>query len=227
MQCVGQVIKLYSGRPFPPLKTEDTGLIFEMAICLANRAEYNGNFKYDLEESKRLSHRLTWLKGYKHTASRGSRYDFTNEAGEHLSAKSTKKGVGKVAPQCVGQCSLQKFSEMFELNVTDIRREIQENILDILPVLEEYTFDCPILYYNKAKDEILHIHRVKPIEWDQFDRTFTCDYTKWKNSSTLKLNGVAVLEFQIHSRSRKNIVSRWFFSNLLSLAGHSFTIDAK
>lgn len=208
------------------LKTEDTGIIFEMAICMALNTPFVGTFKYDIQEAHRISKRITGIHGYTHTAHKHSVFDFTNERGEHISAKSTK-GQGKVAPQCVGQCSVEKFCELFCFNVTDVRRDVQQNILRVLPVLEEYTFNCPILYYNKKNDDILFIHQLSRIDWSLFTYSFTRDYNDWKNSTTLKANGVPIVEFQIHSKSRKNIVSRWFFSNLLHITRRFFDIETK
>lgn len=205
------------------LKTEDTGIIFEMAICMALNTPFVGKFKYDIHEAQKLSKRITGLQGYNHTAQKQSRFDFTNEQGEHISAKSTK-GSDKVAPQCIGQCSVDKFFQIFNFQS---RMDIQENILKVLPVLEEYTFSCPILYYNKKRDEILFIRQTHNINWSLFSYTFTRVNEHWKNSTTLKANGVPIMEFQIHSKSRKNIVSRWYFSNLLRITRDFFDIETK
>jgi hypothetical protein len=106
-----------------PLKTEDTGKIFEKAICDAYGIPYDGPFQYSQDEVDKLTPRLKRLVTDNlfpmcaHTASKGARYDFTSVAGEsggevlHLSAKSNKKKGGKVAPQVVGQATPQKFWE--------------------------------------------------------------------------------------------------------------------
>ena len=106
-----------------PLMTEDTGKIFEKAICDAYGIPYDGPFQYSQDEVDKLTPRLKRLVTDNlfpmcaHTASKGARYDFTAVAGEsggevlHLSAKSNKKKGGKVAPQVVGQATPQKFWE--------------------------------------------------------------------------------------------------------------------
>ena len=43
------------------LKTEDTGKMFEMAICYAYDIEYNGKYKYSMELSEKLKERLSKL----------------------------------------------------------------------------------------------------------------------------------------------------------------------
>ena len=79
------------------LLTEDTGKVFEMAICICKDIIYDGNYKYSIEEPKKLADRLkksnfnTYFPGiYKHTAKNGARYDFTNDddkKSKYLSAK--------------------------------------------------------------------------------------------------------------------------------------------
>ena len=41
--------------------TEDTGLVLEMALCIAFDTPYNGTFKYSMEEAQQLSHRFKSL----------------------------------------------------------------------------------------------------------------------------------------------------------------------
>ena len=167
-----------------PLMTEDTGKIFEKAICDAYGIPYNGPFQYSQADVDKLTPRLKRLVTDNlfpmcaHTASKGARYDFTSVAGEsggevlHLSAKSNKKKGGKVAPQVVGQATPQKFWEecvavsgaggsvAAAVDPTDpatLKKYIQENITTIMPMLWRYTFDSPIVYYVRETDQIRFI----------------------------------------------------------------------
>ena len=105
-----------------PLRTEDTGKILEMAVCLAYGIGYDGKYKYGLEEPTALKPRLAALTALfppcVHTAKRGARYDFT-APGRHLSVKSTK-GNTMVAPQCVGQAQPAKFCERLGLPTMEV-----------------------------------------------------------------------------------------------------------
>ena len=170
--------------PKTTLQTEDTGKIFEKAICDAYGIPYNGPFQYSQDEVDKLTPRLKRLVTDNlfpmcaHTASKGARYDFTSVAGEsggevlHLSAKSNKKKGGKVAPQVVGQATPQKFwgecvavsgaggSGAAAVDPTDqvtLKKYIQENITTIMPMLWRYTFDSPIVYYVRETDQIRFI----------------------------------------------------------------------
>jgi len=164
------------------LKTEDTGKIFEKAICDAYGIPYDGPFQYCQTEVDKLTPRLKRLVTdnlfpmCKHTASKGARYDFTALVAEeengkvlHLSAKSNKKKGGKVAPQVVGQATPQKFwdeccvsgasgaSGETAPDPATMKKYIQENIMTIMPILWRYTFDSPMVYYVRDTDQIRFI----------------------------------------------------------------------
>jgi hypothetical protein len=148
-----------------------------MAICLAYGIPYNGKYKYGMEEPEKIKARLSKLVEIfpicVHTAEKGARYDYTSisDKTKHLSAKTTKKGVGKVAPQVVGQPQPKKFCDIIGVEYTsilDLKQYIQTEYLKILPTLIEYTFDCPNVYYNQEKKYnpvyyITHTNRVVAI----------------------------------------------------------------
>jgi len=220
-----------------PVKTEDTGKSFEMAICLAYGIPYDGKYKYGMEIPEKLKPRLTKLTELfpvcTHTAKRGARYDYTakDDISKHLSAKSTKKGVGKVAPQVVGQSQPKKFCELLEIPFTTneaLKEYIQKNIKTILPILVTYTFDCPNVYYNQEKDTIQYITLKSPINWDTYTYKWTCSWDKWANSSTVKLvsggTETALVEFQFHTKSRTNMAIRWCYENFLTAFKDNLTI---
>jgi hypothetical protein len=219
------------------LKTEDTGKIFEMAICLAYGIEYNGKYKYSMEIPQILQRRLSKLTELfpmcYHSANKGSRYDYTclTDETKHLSAKTTKKGVGKVAPQVVGQSQPSKFCGIIGIEYTttsDLKKYIQTEILKILPILVNYTFDCPNIYYNQEKNTIRYITFHTPIEWDKYEFKWTRNWNEWSNSSTLKIvhnnNEIALLEFQFHTKSRTNMAIRWCYENFLDIFKNNLNI---
>ena len=196
------------------LKTEDTGKIFEKAICDAYSIPYDGPFQYSQAEVDKLTPRLKRLVTDNlfpmcvHTASKGARYDFTAvaEFGLHLSAKSNKKKGGKVAPQVVGQATPQKFWDECvqftncsnENGVPDpatLKKYIQENIAAILPMLWRYTFDSPIVYYVRDTDQIRFIAPAAAAaavstggpDWSAFQYSWSRSYDKWTNSTSLRV----------------------------------------
>lgn len=219
------------------LRTEDTGKIFEKAICLAYNIDYDGKYKYSMKLAEELKLRLNKLVEIfpmcSHTAKKGARYDFTSLTDEtiHLSAKTTKKGVGKVAPQVIGQSQPKKFCEYIGITYTtntDLKKHIQTNILTILPILINYTLDCPNIYYNQQEDTIRFITLHQPIKWDTYNFKWTCNYNEWKNSSTLKIiveeKEMGLVEFQFHTKSRSNMAIRWYYENFLTIFNHNLSI---
>lgn len=208
------------------VRTEDTGKIFERAGCFAFNTRYVGKYKYEDqdEDAKKLARRITPLAEMypkcTHTAEKGSRYDFTTEDGRHISFKSTKD-KGRVAPQVIGQATPKKFCELIGIDYIEenkhpiLKKYIQENIKQILPIFVEYTFDCPIVYYNKRKNSIKHIELNSPILWESMDVEWSCIHSKWNNSTKLRVNGIPVLEIQFHTH-RKNMAIRWEFDNFIT-----------
>ena len=213
-----------------PLKTEDLGKLFEMAICFAYNVPYVGPYKYGMELSNKLKDRLSKLKDLfptpVHTATKGARYDFTamkDDKEVYLSAKSTKTKGGKVAPQVVGQAQPKYFCEVLSIpyeDVPSLKKFLQENIQTILPKLVQYTFDCSTLYYHQEKDTIRYITLQKEIDWSSYQYQWTRAYNEWTNSATLKIKKdlifVPILEIQFHTKSRTNMAVRWYYENFLS-----------
>ena len=109
------------------MRTEDTGKMFEMAICLAYSIPYVGKYKYGMEIPERLAPSLAKLPHLfpmcRHTANNQARHDFTSITNEdfHLSAKTTKKGGGKVAPQIIGQSTPKRFCEITGIEFTPLK----------------------------------------------------------------------------------------------------------
>ena len=224
------------------LLTEDTGKEFEKGLCLCMNIDYIGNFKYNIEESKKIAYRLmksnfnTYSSGtYKHTAINRSRYDFTNvdEKGEfiYMSAKSSKVKDGRVAPQVIGQCNPIKFCDLINIKFESIyalKKYIQNNIKYILKIFMDYTFDCPNIYYNKAKDTIKFIKIKNKINWENYEYKWTTDYDDWNNSSTLKIKindkYIPLMAWQFHSKSRSNMANRWYYDKLIDNFKDNFSI---
>lgn len=223
------------------VKTEDTGKIFEKAVCMYYGIDYVGKYKYGTEKPTELLPLLGNLKQYfpdcVHIAEKGNRYDFSNTLGnKFLSAKTTKgrNKISKVAPQVYGQCSVSKFCDAFNWQYTgsaddgNVKMKIQENVTQVLPLFEEHTFDCDILFYNEAKKSVQLIQKLAPISWEECEYVWTKPHQLWNNSTTLKIKHgakeMAICEFQFHSKSRSNMANRWSFENVLELFPQCFNI---
>ena len=215
--------------------TEDLGKIFEKAICLLYEIEYDGNYKYSLEEANKIKNLLSKLKTVfpnklKHIAKNGNQYDYVSVDDDkvHLSAKTTKKD-SKVCPQVIGQPTKKKFCEFLKIdldyNLEQIKEYIKKNVKSLLKLYVSYTFDCPIIYYNKHKNKLLFVKFKKNIKWTDYDIKFThiIKNKKWNESSSIKINNITIGEFQIHKK-RDCIKFRWAFENLLDLLNNHFDI---
>ena len=216
--------------------TEDLGKIFEMAICLYYEIDYDGHYKYSLQEAQILKNKLSNLKSVfpyniKHCAKGGSKYDFEciDDPTIHLSAKTTKKD-GKVCPQVIGQPSRKKFCEFFDLDVHNVSLEqiklyIINNIAHMLTVYCTHTFDCPLLYYNNHSNKLAFIVYKEHINWSNSTIQFSHNIKNklWNESSSISINGVTIGEFQVHN-NRDCIKFRWCFEKLLAMFGQHFTI---
>lgn len=219
------------------LQTEDTGKMFEMAICMAYNIPYVGKYKYSLDLCEKLQPRLANLTKLfplcTHTAENRSQYDFTaiEDKSEHLSAKTVKKGAAKVAPQIIGQATPLKFCAIIGICYTtdeDLKQYMQENISNVLKIMSDYTFDCPNIYYHQQKDTIKYIKLTEQINWSSYKYEWTRDYKIWNNSSVCKIitptKSIPIAEFQFHSKNRKNLAIRWFYDNVLLIFKDLFDI---
>ena len=222
--------------------TEDLGKIFEKSICLLYDIEYDSKYKYSIEDAKKLKERLIKFKevfpfNIIHSAKNGSRYDFTglDDLNIKLSAKTSKKD-GKVCPQVIGQPTKKKFCEYFEIDnsidLEEIKKYIQNNLIKLLKKYYDFTFDCPIIYYNKNKNKLLFIKRNNidninyNIDWTKYNIEFSHikKNKKWGESSSISIDNITIGEFQIHNH-RDCIKFRWAFENLLGLFKDYFNIS--
>ena len=215
--------------------TEDLGKIFEMSICLLYEIEYDGKYKYSLEDATIIKEKLHKLKAefpfkIKHIAKNGNKYDFVSIDDDkiNLSAKTTKKNA-KVCPQVIGQPSKKKFCEFFGIdllyNLEQLKNYIETNVKSLLEIYALNTFDCPIVYYNKDKNMILFVKLKESINWTNYNISFShiIKNKKWNESSSIIINGITIGEFQIHNH-RDCIKFRWSFEKLLNLFNDNFEI---
>jgi hypothetical protein len=215
--------------------TEDLGKIFEMAICLLYEIEYDGKYKYSIEEATNIKNKLHKLTvefpfRLKHIAKHGNKYDFVSidDNDINLSAKTTKKDA-KICPQVIGQPSKKKFCEFFGIdlhfNLEQIKNYIEMNVNSLLQIYALNTFDCPIVYYNKHKNIMLFVKLKESINWTNYNISFShiIKNKKWNESSCIIINGITIGEFQIHNH-RDCIKFRWSFEKLLNLFNDKFEI---
>jgi len=223
------------------LLTEDLGKTLEYAICLLAHTPFHGTFKYSVTEAETLRDRLrgseAMFAGFKHTGHVSNLYDFTRpDSGSHLSVKTIKnsKTAWKVCPQELGQPTKRRFCIGFgiseDLDLEAIKKYIETNILQLLPIYLEKTFHCPVLLYCKPLNKMLLIQQKAPIDFSTTTLRFRHQEigSQWKESATLYIcpsdgKKKALGEFQIHTH-RDCIKFRWDLNTILKFFPEAFDV---
>jgi hypothetical protein len=89
----------------------------------------------------------------------------------------------------------------------------------------EYTFDCPIIYYNQQQNICLLIKKREEINWTKYPLAFShiLKGKEWNESSSISINGITLGEFQVHNH-RDNIKFRWNLLNLIKMFESNFEV---
>ncbi len=207
------------------LKTEDTGKIAEMAVCLFYGIEYNGGkngFKYNIKEAKRLSKLIPlslkdeWSKECIHTAKQQGTFDFTSTDEKYLNVKSNQLSGTKIAPGGLGQYSIVKFRNYFKIpqpedenNDDDVREYVINNITSVLKEYWKCMFDQSTLYYSE-KDDTFTLYKPNKAcpKFKKEDLTFS-KLENWGRGTSLSWKNKNLGEFQIHGKRSSNLKFRW------------------
>ena len=84
-----------------------------------------------------------------------------------------------------------------------------------MKTFEKYTFDCPILYYDKTNNFVKFIKQTTEFDWSG-NINWTRNVDEWNSSNTLKFKGISIMEFQFHTK-RKGMAIRWIFNDILDI----------
>lgn len=173
-------------------------------------------------------------KPVKHVAEHQSDVDFLLDYGKTLSVKTNKQGLGKAAPQKVGQASSKTWFSLMasKLNITKIPSTYQEKVVifkelvyskidELLKIYWENMFECDyfIQFYNvvDANDNLtlspkaIIMKKHKSPYWDRSKIRFTkSSIAEWNESNTVKYGhqGISIGEFQVHN-NRDNFKFRF------------------
>lgn len=175
-----------------------------------------------------------------HVAENQNIIDFKLTNNKTLSVKTNKQKLGKASPQKIGQSSSNTwFSNLAEhLGITDIPTIYSEKVKlfkkialtridELLSIYWENMFDCDFLIhiYNvvNSNDEptndpkYIVIKKSSSPIWDSTKITFTKEtVSTWNESSTIKYEGVAIGEFQVHN-NRDNFKFRFNMAGISKL----------
>lgn len=138
-----------------------------------------------------------------------------------LSVKTNIKGY-KICPQNIGQCTKERFDEIFNIKMKNNYGRKVFIINNISMLIKKYidnTFICDFLlwfynengkfHYKVIRKESLHLNFTDDNSW-----TFTRNQDEWNESSTVKYSGISLGEFQIHN-NRNCVKFRFNMKNLI------------
>lgn len=175
-----------------------------------------------------------------HVAEGQNAVDFILEDDKTLSVKTNKQKLGKAAPQKVGQASshtwfsylasdlgIAQVPSTYEEKVRLFKAVVLEKIDKLLAIYWDYMFSCSYLlhFYNvvDANDrptnspEYIVFDRQNGPTWDINKITFTKpEVAAWNESNTVKYDGVAIGEFQMHN-NRDNFKFRFNVQGIVKL----------
>ena len=151
-----------------------------------------------------------------------------------MSVKSNKNKLGKVAPQNIGQPTVQTFFEYFSDEFKDVdlayydteekkllfKKYILNNPEKIIVDYWKNLFDTDhyLHFFNLVSGEIeyLYLPKIPPIEFKKENFSFTQTLDSWNESASLKYNNITIGEFQVH-KNRNCLKFRFNMNNLLKL----------
>lgn len=238
------------------MNNESFGISAEVAIAKSFGVQINPDYVARSEKSivdllmkddciKKIFSREGIPAPSKHIAEGQNPVDFELVGGKTLSVKTNQEGLGKVAPQNIGQPTAetyfnylesyfsnfslkkiladQKLSDTYE-NRSFVFKQI--SMKDTAKVVEMYwhnLFDCDyyLHFFNletrlNPLNNYVALGRSKCPAWSQKDFSFTQSLESWNESNTLKYCGISIGEFQVH-RNRNCFKFRFNMKGVLEL----------
>lgn len=163
-------------------------------------------------------------KPIRHIAEGQNAIDFLLENNQTLSVKTNKRGLGKAAPQRIGQATSQTWFGLLakDLKLTNIpstyqerahlfKRIVFQKIDELLALYWENVFDCDFFLqiYNIVDSndaptyspQYIVIRKIESPQWDKSQIFFTKgNVNEWNESNTVKhfYENTTIGEFQVH-----------------------------
>jgi len=223
------------------MNNETIGQTAEYALCKYFNIECQINIKridtkiYEsIVEQCKL---FTFPKIKKSIGYKNNKVDYLCEDEKTLSLKTLKKNDGKICPQLIGQTTLKKWDQYWnldfngELSKNKERFEwIKSNIYLFLNEMLRYTYCCDYLILIRdcnKNPKIEYLRKIEPtyftdqlIEYTRNNYEELYNEKKQKYSefgTTLKIDNKSIGEIQFHKSSRQQVKFRFFRSFLIQL----------
>ena len=206
--------------------TETIGLWIEYLVCKINKIPFNTSqnrmyvqdLKFEIEETvlSELKKIFGYLAVKEHCGGMNKDYDFLLENGEKLSVKSSISN-DKICPATIGQTSLSKLG--FSSN-EEYKKFVITNPLKTLEMYYKYLSSDHNIYVNFHNGYIAYWKKTGYMPFRNLGEiTFTQTLASWNESSTLKINGKSVAEFQVHN-NRNCIKCRFSMNGMFCIIDH-------
>ena len=215
---------------FTAYKTEIIGISAEVAIADEFDVPVSDSYRSRSNalmvertrgQARELFQRFNIPKPLVHAAQGGSAVDFILENEKSLSVKTNQKGIGKVAPQRIGQPTAATFwramGHLADQPIPSTYRD-QAQLFKIVAItktaflMHEYwrnLFDTDYLVYfydfldssgsPTSAPRGLALERAAAPTWDPSKFSFTQTLNSWNESNTVRYAGKTLGEFQVHS----------------------------
>ena len=181
----------------------------------------------------------------RHIAEGQNPVDFILQGGKTLSVKTNQEGLGKVAPQIIGQPTAETYfsylekrfngfslkSALADENLTDtyknrsyiFKKISMNNTVAVVNMYWENLFDCDYYLhlfnldnYSNPLNNYVVLEKEQPPAWDNEGFSFTQSLRSWNESNTLKYHGISIGEFQVH-RNRNCFKFRFNMKGIMEL----------
>lgn len=240
------------------INNESIGISAEVAIARSFGVRVNPYYEARSEPAivnlllkndnvKRIFYKEEIPAPTKHIAEGQNPVDFILEGNKTLSVKTNQQGLGKVAPQSIGQPTAEtyfnylenyfyNFSLREELAAEGLydtyencsyifKKNSMNNTAAVVNMYWNNLFDCDYYihffnldnYSNPLNNYLLLRKAVSPV-WDNNKFSFTQSLENWNESNTLKYCGISMGEFQVH-RNRNCFKFRFNMKGVLELFG--------
>ncbi|MBD8941478.1 MAG: hypothetical protein EGR71_02900 [Clostridiales bacterium] len=180
-----------------------------------------------------------------HIAEGQNPVDFVLTGNKSLSVKTNQEGLGKVAPQMIGQPTAETYFTYLERYFSDFslrdeliaegmgdtyesrsyifKKNSMNNTAAVVDMYWRNLFDCDYYlhffnldnYANPLNNYVL-LGKSEPPEWDNSKFSFTQSLSNWNESNTLKYCGISMGEFQVH-RNRNCFKFRFNMKGIMDL----------
>ena len=238
------------------INNESIGISAEVAIAISFGVTVNPYYKARAEKAivdlllkndnvGKIFDKENIPRPIKHIAEGQNPVDFILVGNKSLSVKTNQDGIGKVAPQIIGQPTaetyfsyLESYFYNFSLNkelATEGLRDTYENrsyifkkisMDNTVAVVDMYwknLFDCDYYLHFFNLDNYLNplnnyvfLKKTVPPKWNNSKFSFTQSLDSWNESNTLKYCGISMGEFQVH-RNRNCFKFRFNMKGVMEL----------